>query len=280
MGLDYYAILDIPRESSEWDIKLAYRNLALLLHPKREKYQQHPNVPPEGVFELPLPDLPENIYWDLINEAFDVLRNPLLRAIYDQYGEEGLKKGTPVPNGFIPGYCYHNDSMKTYHEVFGSFSPYCDLIDAATNPPNLYSVKEGIGLKNKDPTVERLLYLDLKEVFHGGVKTIKMLRHEFVDPFKNKTEVKEVILTVPIAPGIFPGTRLIFPEVGDQGPTRIPADIIFITCDKPHGIFKRKNSDLHMSHKIILKDALIGFKLTLETIDDRKLEILVTDVIE
>ena len=32
-------------------------------------------------------------------------------------------------------------------------------------------------------------------------------RHEFVDPFKIKTEVKEVILTVPIATGIFTGIR-------------------------------------------------------------------------
>lgn len=43
-----------------------------------------------------------------------MLSNPLRRAIFDQYGEEGLKRGVPGPNGYIPGYHYHGDPMQTY----------------------------------------------------------------------------------------------------------------------------------------------------------------------
>lgn len=280
MGWEYYAILDIPRSATIFDIKLAYRKLALRLHPKRKQYPQHPNPRPEGTFDLPLPYLPELTYWDLLNEAYDALSDPLRREIYDKYGDEGLKRGVPAPDGYVQRYVYHGEAMRTYFEFFGSYSPYSDLIDAATNPPPLYCTKEGVGVIHKDPIVERLLYVDLEEVFHGGMKLAKISRSEFVDEFKLKTEVKEVEMSVFIPPGVIEGTRLQFLEAGDRGPTRIPADIVFIVCDKPHKIYRREGYSLIMDYDVTLRDALTGFKMTIETIDERKLEILITDVVE
>lgn len=49
-----------------------------------------------------------------VAEAYDVLSNDKLKAVYDQYGEDGLKKGVPSPDGFIPPYVYHGDFMRTY----------------------------------------------------------------------------------------------------------------------------------------------------------------------
>lgn len=72
-------------------------------------------------------------YWELLNEAFDVLceyswkswvtnrfcislltANPLRKRIYDVYGEEGLKKGVVTPTGFVQPYVFSNDCMKIY----------------------------------------------------------------------------------------------------------------------------------------------------------------------
>lgn len=278
MGFDYYAILNVPRNASLHDIKLSYRRLALKLHPHRKRYPQHPNPAPEGTFTLPT--LPENTYWELINEAYDVLSNPLWREVFDNYGEEGLKKGVSAPEGRIQPYCYHKEPLRTYFTFFGSYSPYADLIDAIVNPPLLYKVEEGVGVKNKDPTLHRLIYLDLEEVFHGGVKKVKIMRQQFVDDFKTKTEEAEVELSVNIEPGILEGTELVFLESGDQSPTRIPADIAFHICDKPHKIFRRENWNLHMNWEISLQEALTGFKITVNTIDDRKLPFLITDIVE
>lgn len=280
MGLDYYAILNVSRSATIYDVKLSYRKFALRLHPHRKQYAQHPNPRPEETFDLPLASLPELTNWEILNEAFDVLSDSLRREVFNQYGEEGLKRGVAAPKGYIEPYCYHGDALRTYFEFFGSYSPYADLIDAATNPPLLYNVNKGIGVKNKDPTIFRLLPLELTEVFHGGFKLVKILRHEFVDDFKTKTEVKEVTISLPVAPGIVEGTRLLFTEVGDQGPTRIPADIEFVVTDKPHKIFRREKWNLHMDYAISLKEALTGFKLSINTIDDRKLEMLSTDVVE
>lgn len=149
-----------------------------------------------------------------------------------------------------------------------------------TKPPPLYNLAEGTGLKIKDPTIERLLELELEEVFHGGVKLVKISRYEFVDELKMKTEKKEISMSVPIPPGILEGTRLLFNEAGDQSPTRILADIAFVVRDKKHETFRREKWNLHMDYEITLNQALTGFMMNVNTIDDRKIKFLVTDVVQ
>jgi DnaJ homolog subfamily B member 13 len=280
MGVDYYAVLNVNRNASIWEIRIAYRALALQLHPHREQYQQHPNPRPPGVFDLPLPALPENIYWELINEAYDVLSHELRREIYNQYGEEGLKRGIAVPNGFIPPYIYHKDCMRTYYEFFGSYSPYADIIDAVTKPPPLYTVNQGRGVMHKEPDVINLLPLTLENIYHGCLKNFHITRMEFVDEFKNRTEPKEVVLSIQIKPGTLAGTKIIFHNAGDQSVTRTPADYMYVTTDEPHEVFRRDKWDLHMNYKITLKEALTGFKMNIGTLDDRNLSVSVTDVVK
>lgn len=75
----------------------SYRKLALQFNPQRLE-----NEKSAAVFAL-------------VSEAYDVLSNPLRRAVFDQYGEEGLKKGVPGPNDtFFGPYTYHGDPFKTY----------------------------------------------------------------------------------------------------------------------------------------------------------------------
>lgn len=47
-------------------------------------------------------------------EAFEVLSDSFLRAMYDDYGEEGLKKGIQSGNSSIDPWTYHGNAMTTY----------------------------------------------------------------------------------------------------------------------------------------------------------------------
>src|SRR4249920_3924824 len=67
---DYYKILGISKTASEEDIKKAYRKLARKLHP-----DLNPN------------DKEANKKFQQINEANEVLSDPVKRKKYDQYGE-------------------------------------------------------------------------------------------------------------------------------------------------------------------------------------------------
>ncbi|KAJ8951171.1 hypothetical protein NQ314_007711 [Rhamnusium bicolor] len=102
-----------------------YRNLALEFNPEILKSDNAKQV------------------FALIGEAYDVLSDPLRRAVFDQYGEEGLKRGVPTSNDYIPAYHYHGDPMVTYKEFFGTASPYADLLDVLQNPPLLYKMSDG-----------------------------------------------------------------------------------------------------------------------------------------
>jgi molecular chaperone DnaJ len=73
---DFYQTLGVQRGASEDEIKKAYRKLAMTYHPDRNNGAKEA----EEKFKA-------------ITEAYDVLRDPDKRAVYDRYGEAGLRGG-------------------------------------------------------------------------------------------------------------------------------------------------------------------------------------------
>ncbi|CAH0713917.1 unnamed protein product, partial [Brenthis ino] len=263
MGFDYYSILGVKRSSDQSEIKKAYRRLALKYNP--ERYDNDENM--RRIFAL-------------IGEAYEVLVDHKNRAIFDQYGEEGLKRGVPGPKEYIQPYIYHGDPIRTYQEFFGTGNPYADLLDYYENPPPMFESPLGKGYKEKDQTIVRPLALTLEEVFRGCLKKMKIQRLVFTDETCSELKLREKVLSIPIKPGIYPNTEIKFKEEGDQGPTRIPADVIFITEDRPHENFVRSGlSDLLMFRTISLQEALCGITIVFSSLDDRTLRIKITDVI-
>ncbi|XP_039309202.1 dnaJ homolog subfamily B member 13 [Solenopsis invicta] len=277
-GVDYYKVLSLGSNCGDAEIKEAYRRCAVRYNPERQK-----NGGAEAIFALAA-------------EAYDVLSDPLRRAVYDQYGEEGLKNGVPRPEGFAKPYVYHGEPMRTFRwkqeplsshrsltliirEFFATENPYDDLLNILTEPQPLLEFPEGRGIKRKEEPLIKTLFLTLSEVFFGGIKKMKIQKLVLVGDDKSTTLSMEKILTIPIKPGIPAGTRIVFPEEGDQGPTKIPADVIFVTEDRPHETFRREGSDLHTTVDIFLKEALTGTMITLNTIDDRTLRIPITSIV-
>jgi molecular chaperone DnaJ len=73
---DFYNTLGVARGASELEIKTAYRKLAMACHPDRNNGSKEA----EEKFKS-------------ITEAYDVLRDPDKRRLYDRYGEAGLRGG-------------------------------------------------------------------------------------------------------------------------------------------------------------------------------------------
>jgi len=78
-GRDFYEILGVPRGAAEAELKKAFRRKARELHPDVNK---EPDA--EARFKEAA-------------RAYETLSNPESRAIYDRYGEEGLR-GRPAPD--------------------------------------------------------------------------------------------------------------------------------------------------------------------------------------
>lgn len=73
---DFYQTLGVQRGAGDEEIKKAYRKLAMACHPDRNSGSKES----EEKFKA-------------ITEAYDVLRDPNKRAVYDRYGEAGLRGG-------------------------------------------------------------------------------------------------------------------------------------------------------------------------------------------
>ena len=94
-----------------------------------------------------------------------------------------------------------------------------------------------------------------------------------------KTLPVEEILTIDIKPGWKKGTKITFPEKGNEQPNVIPSDLVFIIDEKPHSVFTRDGNDLIVTQKIPLAEALTGYTLHLTTLDGRNLTVPINTVI-
>lgn len=80
-------------------------------------------------------------------------------------------------------------------------------------------------------------------------------------------------MKIDIKPGWKNGTKITFPEKGNQEPGRTPGDLIFVVDEKPNAIFKRDGNDLIVNQKITLLEALTGRTLDLITLDGRNISV-------
>lgn len=107
--------------------------------------------------------------------------------------------------------------------------------------------------KQQDPPVVHDLQVTLEDVLLGCTKKMKISRKR-LNPDRQTVHIEDKILEVQIKKGWKEGTKITFPKEGDQTPTNIPADIVFVLKDKPHPIFKRAGSDIVYPAKISLRD--------------------------
>lgn len=93
------------------------------------------------------------------------------------------------------------------------------------------------------------------------------------------TSVRDKVLSMNIKPGTLPDSRIVFSKEGDQGPNKIPADIIFTLKDKSHSKYTRSGVDLLYTANIQLYEALCGCTIPLDTLDSRLIKIPINDIV-
>lgn len=133
------------------------------------------------------------------------------------------------------------------------------------------------GVKKAAP-VENKLACSLEELYKGSKRKMKISR--IVSDDSGKPRTVEEVLAIDIKPGWKKGTKITFPENGNQEPNLLPGDLIFVIDEKPHSTFKRDGNDLLVHQKLSLIDALTGITLNLITLDGRNLTIIVSDIVK
>eukprot|EP00074_Homo_sapiens_P000955 NP_001001394.1 dnaJ homolog subfamily B member 3 [Homo sapiens] len=117
--VDYYEVLDVPRQASSEAIKKAYRKLALKWHPDKN---------PENKEEA-------ERRFKQVAEAYEVLSDAKKRDIYDRYGEAGAEGGCTGGRPFEDPFEYvfsFRDPADVFREFFGGQDPFS--FDLLGNP--------------------------------------------------------------------------------------------------------------------------------------------------
>lgn len=87
------------------------------------------------------------------------------------------------------------------------------------------------------------------------------------------------ILSIVVKPGWKKGTKITFPDKGNQQPNQLPADLVFVIDEKPHNLYKRDSNDLIVNQRVSLAEALGGTTVNITTLDGRSLSIPVSDIV-
>ncbi len=108
--IDYYQTLEVARDADGATLKSAYRKLAMKFHPDRN--------PGDATCEAK---------FKAINEAYDCLKDPQKRAVYDRYGHQAFTQGMnggggggPFGGGFGGGRGDFGDIGDIFETIFGS----------------------------------------------------------------------------------------------------------------------------------------------------------------
>lgn len=146
---DYYELLRVPRDASSEDIKKAYRRKALKYHPDRNKGSKDA----EDRFKA-------------VTQAYETLRDSEKRALYDRYGEEGVKRGAGG-GGFGPGGFDFAEAVDIFMRDFGGFGGVEDLFGGRSR-------RGQGGTVHKGQTIKVRLPITLPEVASGVSKRIRV----------------------------------------------------------------------------------------------------------
>ncbi|KAF4690645.1 j-protein (type III) [Perkinsus olseni] len=215
---DYYAVLGVPRSATQDDISNAYRLTAIKWHPQRH---------PEGHLRVHATS-----QFQLVAEAFVVLRDPQRRIVYDRYGHQGLLYG--VPGTALGDAPTKVNAMEVYETFFGSVSPFADLLRERQEAAKRVAESQG-------PAAKHVLDISLQEAVRGTVKTITL---EGGRQFR-----------VAVPPGTVNGTVLRYDCMGLE-----EAD-----AARPGPLLVTGSGDLHYTKEVGLWESFLG--MNLEIID-------------
>lgn len=232
--IDYYQILAIAKTATPKEIKTAYRKLAR---------KHHPDINPN--------DKDANAKFQQINEANEVLSDPVKRAKYDQQAADWVQEQE------------YNKRHKTRQQASNQQSnpfeqqqnegDYTSFFESMFGQqPNQRSSRNR-QFRGEDYTAE--LHLELLDAYTSHKQTLNV-------------NGKKLRITVPA--GVENGQTIKITGHGGVGSNGGPnGDLFIIFTVANHPVFKRLEANLYATIDISIYHAILGGEITIDTLNGK-----------
>lgn len=283
---DYYEILGVRKDSSEQEIKSAYRKLAIQHHPDKNAGDKEAEEKfKEGA------------------EAYSVLSDPDQRARYDRFGHAGVNSSAGGFQGFDP------DVFSDFSDILGDFFGFGGSRRQPNQPGrgadlrydleiNFMEAVAGVKTKIKIPRQEtcqscRGTGADPKEGlstctacqgqgsvrYQQGFFTIRrtcstcqgqgQLIKKACSQCRGQGQVRnEKVLEIKIPAGVDQGSRLRIMGEGEGGPKGGPSgDLYVVLSVEEHPFFQRQDNNIYCEIPISFSQAALGGETTVPTLE-------------
>ncbi|MBF0266038.1 MAG: DnaJ domain-containing protein [Gammaproteobacteria bacterium] len=244
MALDYYKILDVPKNASDAEIKAQYRKLARKYHPDVSKLKNA-----EKRFKE-------------INEAYEVLKNKEKRRQYDMFGHAGAGAGFNPGGGFNSGGFNSGQGENSGFDGFGQggFGNFSDIFEnmfknQSQSRPGFNSSQrtQQTQQQNRAASSQTLdIHVPLEDVFLGAEKIFNL-------SFPGESTPKKIKVKIP--KGIIAGKKIRLPHQGKNN-----NDILLKINYHKHDLFEVKDNDILLNLPITIWEAAMGATISVPTL--------------
>lgn len=281
-----YDILEVPKTASIDDIKKSYKKLCIRYHPDKGGDENH---------------------FKKITEAYNILKDPEKRKVYDKFGMDGVKGGAGMNSNGTDADMM-NAMMNDFFGGGGGGNPFGSFFHGG--PPQHRN--------NQTGNVMRVLKIKLEDVVCGNPnmiykhsrKVIKQSKalikcdlcegrgsravqsnmgfmkvmQEVECPkchgkcFSNLDQCRETVnesIRIEIPRDCQEGDRIVLKKSTDEHPVHGPGDLVLQIEFEEHALFKRIQGSLHLYYvvEVSLYESLFGFYRTIKYLDGSEIHI-------
>lgn len=273
----YYDMLKIDKCADKNQVKKAYLKLAKIHHPDKGG---------------------DEVEFKNITEAYNILYDDEKRVLYDRGGREALENNGMNPHdifsnmfgggmGGMGGMGMGGMGMGMGGMGMGGMRNQVKKGKPIIQNYNISLEELYMGIKKKIRIKRKVIDKNkIKKCTEcdGKGSVIKVVRMgpmiqqmQSACPVCNqqgyiyKYNVESEIVYLEVSKGSNDQKNIILNGKGDDIPNGETGDLHIKLCQKEHPVFKRKGSNLFIDYTITLTEALCGFKLDLQHLDNRKL---------